>query len=728
MEEITFWDMISSHDIKKICIPTIQRDYAMGRPDKIYNRQQFLQSLKSALDGQKELLLDFVYGVDDATMFVPLDGQQRLTTLWLLHWYIAFKAGKLADDEVKKNLMKFSYETRISSSDFCESLLCLTPSTSNESLRSLITSQTCFFHHYRQDPTIMGMLNMIAGTKINDKSGNDIIDGLEEIFIDGECDFGGMWTKLTTTKCIRFYKLEVSLNDSDEIYVKMNARGKQLTDFENFKAELIHHVKSDEILGEVEALKFAAKLDVQWTDIFWHNRWQDKNTLDVSIDEIYFAFIRQFVKLECYRKNKKELAAKVTPEFTNFEHPYNEIIDKESVERFIKIMDNLRGHNICTRSPWGCEFAFVPEYKNDSKADITTLIETETETLIFYGYCEYLRNGEYDEDSFSQWSRVLWNICENRKNKSDLTQTMEEIDILAPHSHDIISYLSGENIVCKDNDQLPEEQCKARKLDDYPMIREMEGYAFFKGSIRFLYTGADGREDWESFNTKVRNVKELIPEKREERHTIKLLTPYIPDEGLVDLYSNNWISNNDEDLHTLFHNDTIIPYLHNFLLQNEEKVTMSSLHNGIINICEDAFGGKGYLQTKWSDSKYIWTNYVQQSGYYQWYSYILGNDIYNMASMMIYRSEKFEITKDQQDVEIIGNYIQGLFLCFSYKGYFFSLYANNTICLMKDKLTKISNPEDSNGYYFSVSGNETDEQLENKLDDIIEKYNHQSHE
>jgi hypothetical protein len=47
---------------------------------------------------------------------------------------------------------------------------------------------------------------------------------------------------------------------------------------------------------------------------------------------------------------------------------------------------------------------------------------------------------------------------------------------------------------------------------------------------------------------------------------------------------------------------------------------------------------------------------------------------------------------------------------------------------MKDKLTKISNPEDSNGYYFSVSGNETDEQLENKLNDIIEKYNHQSHE
>lgn len=103
----------------------------------------------------------------------------------------------------------------------------LTSNTSQKSLREWITQQTWFYHQYKQDPTIMGMLNMISGTEITDKKGDDIIDGLEEIFNDEECDYLGMWNRLTTTKCIQFNKLHISLNDSDELYVKMNARGKQ---------------------------------------------------------------------------------------------------------------------------------------------------------------------------------------------------------------------------------------------------------------------------------------------------------------------------------------------------------------------------------------------------------------------------------------------------------------------------------------------------------------------
>lgn len=263
MQKITFWDLITSPNIKKICIPTIQRDYALGRRNKVFNRHNFLCALKKAVCTKESLPLDFVYGVDNETMFIPLDGQQRLTTLWLLHWYVAYKANILSKPEIKGTLMKFSYETRISSTDFCKSLCELTSNTSQKSLREWITQQTWFYHQYKQDPTIMGMLNMISGTEITDKKGDDIIDGLEEIFNDEECDYLGMWNRLTTTKCIQFNKLHISLNDSDELYVKMNARGKQLTDFENFKTELVQHAKDYNILGETEALKFAAKLDVE---------------------------------------------------------------------------------------------------------------------------------------------------------------------------------------------------------------------------------------------------------------------------------------------------------------------------------------------------------------------------------------------------------------------------------------------------------------------------------
>ena len=39
----------------------------------------------------------------------------------------------------------------------------------------------------------------------------------------------------------------------------------------------------------------------------------------------------------------------------------------------------------------------------------------------------------------------------------------------------------------------------------------MEGYAFFKGAIRFIFTGANGEEDWKSFEQKSTNVRKLIP-------------------------------------------------------------------------------------------------------------------------------------------------------------------------------------------------------------------------
>lgn len=75
--------------IKKIVIPIIQRDYAQGRenPDVNRMRTRFLSSLHDAIDKQHPITLDFVYGdVDGNGIMTPLDGQQRLTTLFLFHW------------------------------------------------------------------------------------------------------------------------------------------------------------------------------------------------------------------------------------------------------------------------------------------------------------------------------------------------------------------------------------------------------------------------------------------------------------------------------------------------------------------------------------------------------------------------------------------------------------------------------------------------------------------
>lgn len=82
-KKISFWKLLES---KKIVIPIIQRDYAQGREGKEFLRERFLGQLFDALqEDAKPLVLDFVYGSVEEDTIYPLDGQQRLTTLWLLH-------------------------------------------------------------------------------------------------------------------------------------------------------------------------------------------------------------------------------------------------------------------------------------------------------------------------------------------------------------------------------------------------------------------------------------------------------------------------------------------------------------------------------------------------------------------------------------------------------------------------------------------------------------------
>ena len=105
--------------LSKIEIPMIQRDYAQGRksPEVDRIRKRFLSSIYTALTENKSLKLDFVYGdINDNKVLTPLDGQQRLTTLFLLHWYIA--RHEAVEDSKMEFLHHFPYETRFSARTF----------------------------------------------------------------------------------------------------------------------------------------------------------------------------------------------------------------------------------------------------------------------------------------------------------------------------------------------------------------------------------------------------------------------------------------------------------------------------------------------------------------------------------------------------------------------------------------------------------------------------------
>lgn len=314
---MSFWKFMNDNIIE---IPIIQRDYAHGRLGKENLRKNFLADLKKALDNESpykdtSMKLDFIYGSIENGKLNPLDGQQRLTTLWLLHWYIALRAKQLS--EVNCSIFrKFTYETRISSREFCENL-CIPEHFTNYSgndIVGFITNQTWFYSAWKQDPTIQSMLRMLGGTKVADKKGEDIIDGIEELFQNTNEDvFKDYWRLLTEKDAIVFYHLPLSdFGLSDDLYIKMNARGKQLTGFENFKADIIGYITKqaqDEtiehsIRTEWEKLLdpkngIPIKLDTDWTDIFWESRSRDNR-----IDEIFFTFLNRFFWNELFIATK----------------------------------------------------------------------------------------------------------------------------------------------------------------------------------------------------------------------------------------------------------------------------------------------------------------------------------------------------------------------------------------------------------------------------------------
>lgn len=278
--------------LHKVVIPPVQRDYAQGRnTGKIpHIRERFLDSLVKVLqdDALPALELDFVYGYtekdkvnqDEVSIFKPLDGQQRLTTLFLIHWYFAQKEGKMENARVL--LEKFSYATRQSSRTFCEKLVSFMPDFGVISVDEQIVNQPWFFSAWKSDPTILSMLVVLK---------------------DIDAKFGileNVWEKLNgDSPRIIFHLLPMDdLGLPDDLYIKMNARGKGLTDFEHFKSQF------SEILDDANVKIFNEKIDKEWSDLFW-NIFKEKESDDIAleVDNGFLSFFWFITNLLVDKKN-----------------------------------------------------------------------------------------------------------------------------------------------------------------------------------------------------------------------------------------------------------------------------------------------------------------------------------------------------------------------------------------------------------------------------------------
>lgn len=259
----------------KVRIPKIQRDYAQGRTNKKVSeiRKTFVHTLLLVVKGKRPASeLDFVYGSNKDDAFEPLDGQQRLTTLFLLHWMM----GVDLTTSDKKHSM-FSYETRNTSQEFCDELVQhnafqfmseakkMTEIKGDEySPSKIIRSRDWFKWEWKSDPTILSMLVMIDSI-------------YEEIDKDENDDWKAYQDNLNK---ITFNLLNLGdFGYSNELFIKMNARGKQLSDFDKLKSTLEEELqiqqaeKSEDgvcLATDKDEEKWRQLMDGAWIDLFWH--------------------------------------------------------------------------------------------------------------------------------------------------------------------------------------------------------------------------------------------------------------------------------------------------------------------------------------------------------------------------------------------------------------------------------------------------------------------------
>ena len=500
-------------------IPIIQRDYAQGRSDERSKeiRKTFLGSLIAAVENypQKNIELDFVYGKRNKNKVYLLDGQQRITTLYLLHWYLAQRLQKplLLKD------VALSYRVRQYADEFTQKI---SDKSTQIDFTSSIPSQaicncTWFFDAWKHDPTVKGMLNTL--------------DTIHELLKDKKISEEHYWQPLEE-EAVTFYWLDLEEHQlTDELYLKMNARGKQLSNFENFKASLVKHITDNGWEKNTpEEDSFSFKMDTIYTDLFWEYRGK-MNVIDYEVTNFFagMAMIGYALK-----ENSEAQQKRIQELFNNPLSVRVEEFEESDFKLFMSYLDFYSGEkNISIETKLWKYYnsdnkrGFFEEFIKDENKGTGEFYKGATypQRVFFYALSELFIRVK-DKAIRENFIRVVRNIVENVTIDSAQTfvgaiKLMKELlegflEVLSKGVQDIYSYLSKTAIQSNfASYQVAQERQKAERIVANPdwkdVIWEAENHLMFKGDIGFLLLETEN--DLSLFKKRYEVAKEMFEEK-----------------------------------------------------------------------------------------------------------------------------------------------------------------------------------------------------------------------
>lgn len=626
-QHLSFVDLFKKEHLV-VEIPMLQRDYAYGREEESEKRDEFLTKLYEYLvtsDFSHEL--DFVYGSIDSSygykILTLLDGQQRITTLFLLHWYFALAAGKETFESFRQMMWddsklssRFTYKTRFSSSDFCNSLVNLRIKKNDVSTNhwidraeyfidllkkgelnsQAIKNEKWFFLHWNTDPTILNMCCMIDS--IAKKFPYDIA---KEIY--KKLDNSG------SGACITFNFLNMGeYKLTDELYIKMNSRGKPLTRFENLKSKILHRIDSIESLSKTQSFlseinvrdsKNYAKLrdyvalmiDTKWTDIFW-DEWNKTGVKECTVDEMMLSFISNYIiyrniihtmsqsgvmsisrndPLKIEIESMMKLKNKVSYEKLLgilFEQNNDHFFD---LVRLLDLLSEKDQNNNChlrkyfSNPLWFFdEEAFFVKVANDYEKNVDY-----GNKVIYFGYLDYLikTKGNINQNEFEDWMRFVFAVVKNSTNLANTADTycnsLKGLEYLYDKNIQVsLIQKDIDQVVTLDHYQLEQEVLQAT-LSNNPIwkqafVKAFDELKYFNGHFYFeIYdccnlsaTDVGDASKIACFNNYIDRVRSIFPDMNGCSFDLYLIRAMLSKGDYKVLSNSNYslLQNNGRDL------------------------------------------------------------------------------------------------------------------------------------------------------------------------------------
>ncbi|MCD8235611.1 MAG: DUF262 domain-containing protein [Prevotellaceae bacterium] len=527
-ERLSFFKLFSLKNYKLV-IPILQRDYAQGRTNDDANeiRSEFLDALYSYLEENRPNRdLDFVYGTlqsdkdDDYIHFIPLDGQQRLTTLFLLHWFLfQISQNEKAKRSFKVKMMNgnkslFTYETRQSATDFCDALMQATinmnqlvvikgkDNKDTLSLAATLKNEPWFFRFWRNDPTIQSMLVML--------------DAIYHKFMGHEEFFERLLDEENPIITFIFMDLK-EYKLTDDLYVKMNSRGKPLSKFENFKAKFEQYLKRfDEdysAYGRKFTLKFnhiektvgiqqyfSFNIDTKWTTLLWQYCKDGKqDRIDSYIENLFRVIVANYYASVVKLLNKStsdstfDVLTGGDKSLTFAKYEETKVLTYNAILSVIDTLDTLYNGNQKIAHYISEEYkAYYGEDEIFHKVIENKL--SRAERMQFFAYVQYLIHHRDKMDRLDDWMRVIHNLTHPDNTiadgNDDLARGIKSIEKLIPYAPNIIHYLQGVTTIDGFSKHQSSEECiKAHLIEKAGwrgLIEDSEKHPYFNGQIGFL--------------------------------------------------------------------------------------------------------------------------------------------------------------------------------------------------------------------------------------------------